>query len=76
MFFDDLPLEITCLKCGKQMNETVRWLRAEKRKCPSCGMLIETSEFRRGINEATNRTQEMLRNLQSSLTSVKINIKI
>ena len=55
MFFDNLPLEITCSKCGKQINETVNWLKAESRKCPFCGTLIDTTEFQRGIDEATNR---------------------
>jgi phage FluMu protein Com len=76
MFFDNLPLEITCSKCGKQMNETVKWLKAESRKCPFCNTLIDTTEFRRGIDEATNRTHEMLRNLQESLKSIKIKIKL
>ena len=76
MFFDNLPLEITCLKCGKQINETVNWLKAESRKCPSCDAPIDTTEFRRGIDEATNRTDKMLRNLQGSLKSVKIKIKL
>ena len=67
MFFDNLPLEITCSKCGKQINETVKWLKAESQKCPFCGTLIDTTEFRRGIDEATNRTHEMLQNLQESL---------
>ena len=34
MFFDNLPLELTCSKCDKQINETVKWLKAESRKCP------------------------------------------
>jgi hypothetical protein len=76
MFFDNLPLEITCSKCGKQINETVNWLKAESRKCPFCGTLIDTTEFRRGIDEATNRTHEMLQNLQESLRSIKIKIKL
>jgi hypothetical protein len=76
MFFDNLPLEITCSKCGKQIKENVKWLKAESRKCPFCDTLIDTTEFRRGIDEATNRTNEMLRNLQGSLSSVKINIKL
>jgi hypothetical protein len=76
MFFDNLPLEITGPKCGKQINETVRWLKADSRKCPFCGMLFDTAEFRRGIDEATNRTHEMLRNLQESLGSIKIKIKL
>jgi peptide subunit release factor 1 (eRF1) len=76
MFFDNLPLEITCSKCGKQIKETVKWLKADSRECPFCGALIDTTEFRRGIDEATNRTHEMLRNLQGSLSSVKINIKL
>ena len=76
MFFDNLPLEITCSKCGKQINEIVNWPKAESRKCPFCGTLIDTTEFRRGIDEATNRTNEMLRNVQGSLSSVKINIKL
>ena len=76
MFFDNLPLEITCSKCGKQIKETVKWLKAESRKCPFCDTLIDTTEFRRGIDEATNRTHEMLRNLQGSLGSIKIKIKL
>ena len=76
MFFDNLPLEITCPKCGKQIKETVRWLKADSRKCPFCDMLFETTEFRRGIDEATNRTHEMLQNLQDSLGSIKIKIKL
>ena len=76
MFFDNLPLEITCSKCGKRINESVNWLKAESRKCPFCNTLIDTTEFRRGIDEATNRTHEMLRNLQESLKSVKIKIKL
>jgi hypothetical protein len=76
MFFDNLPLEITCSKCGKQIDETVKWLKAESRKCPFCGMLIDTTEFRRGIDEATNRTHEMLQDLQESLRSIKIKIKL
>jgi peptide subunit release factor 1 (eRF1) len=76
MFFDNLPLEITCLKCGKQIKETVKWLKAESQKCPFCGALIDTTEFRRGIDEATNRTHEMLQNLQDSLGSIKIKIQL
>jgi len=76
MFFDNLHLEITCLKCGKLIKETVKCLKAESRKCPFCDTPIDTTEFRRGIDEATNRTHKMLRNLQGSLKSVKIDIKI
>jgi hypothetical protein len=76
MFFDNLPLEMTCSKCGKQINETVNWLKAESQKCPFCNTLIDTTEFRRGIDEATNRTHEMLQNLQESLRSIKIKIKL
>jgi phage FluMu protein Com len=76
MFFDNLPLEIKCPKCGKQIKETVKWLKADSRKCPFCDTLIDTTEFRRGIDEATNRTHEMLQNLQRSLRSIKINIKL
>ena len=74
MFFDDLPVEITCSKCGKQIKETVKWLKAESRKCPFCHALIDTTEFRRGIDEATDRTNEMLQNLQESLGNIKIKI--
>ncbi len=75
-FFDNLPLEITCPKCGKQIKETVRWLKADSRKCPFCDTLFDTTEFRPGLDEATNRTSEMLRNLQKSLGSIKIEIKL
>jgi hypothetical protein len=67
MFFDDLPLEITCPKCGKQIKETVKWFMADSRKCPFCDLPFETTGFRRGIDEATDRTNEMLQNLQKSL---------
>jgi sarcosine oxidase delta subunit len=76
MFFDNLPLEITCPKCGKQIKETVEWLKTDSRKCPFCDTLFETTEFRRGIDEATNRTHEMLQNLQDSLGSIKIKIEL
>ena len=76
MFFDNLPLEMTCIKCGKRIKETVRWLKAENQKCPFCGTLIDTTEFRRGIDEATNRTHKMLKKLQESLGSIKIRIKL
>ncbi len=75
-FSTNLPLEITCYKCGKQIKETVKWLRAESQKCPFCGTLIDTTEFRRGIDEATNRTHQMLQNLQDSLGSIKIKIQL
>src|SRR6202030_1989186 len=48
----------------------------EARKCPFCHTLIETTEFRRGIDEATNPTNEMVQNLQRSLRSIKINLKL
>jgi len=76
MFFDNLPLEITCFKCGKQIKETVKWLKSERQKCPFCGTLIDTTEFRRGIDEATNRTHKMLQDLQDSLGSIKIKIQL
>jgi hypothetical protein len=76
VFFDNLPLELTCSKCGKQINETVRWLKADSRKCPFCDTLIDTTEFRRGIDEATNGTHEMLENLQKNLRSIKVRIKL
>jgi endogenous inhibitor of DNA gyrase (YacG/DUF329 family) len=76
MFFDNLPLEITCSKCGKQIKEAVKWLKAETRIRPFCDTLIDTTEFRRGIDEATNRTNEMLQNLQRSLRNIKININL
>jgi hypothetical protein len=58
------------------IKEKVKWLKADRRECPSCNMLIDTTEFRRGIDEATNRTYEMLQTLQRSLTTIKINIKV
>ena len=67
MFFDNLPLEITCFKCGKQIKETVKWLKAESQKCPFCGTLIDTTEFRRGIDEATNRTNEWFKSFRRAL---------
>jgi len=76
MFFDNLPLEMTCSKCGKQINETVKWLKGSESEMSLCETLIDTTEFRRGIDEATNRTHKMLRNLQGSLTSIKIKIKL
>jgi peptide subunit release factor 1 (eRF1) len=76
MFFDNLPLEITCFKCGKRIKESVKWLKAESQKCPFCGTLIDTTEFRRGIDEATNRTHQTLQNLQDSLRSIKIKIQL
>ena len=76
MFFDNLPLEMRCSKCGKQIKETVKWLKAERQKCPFCGTLIDTTEFRRGIDEATNRTHKMLQDLQDSLGSIKIKIQL
>ena len=76
MFFDNLPLEIKCPKCSKQIKETVKWLKAESRKCPFCDTLIDTTEFRRGIDEATNRTHKMLQDLQESLGSIKIKIQL
>jgi hypothetical protein len=39
-------------------------------------MVIDTAEFRRGVDEATNRTDEMIRNLENSLRSVKIKIHV
>jgi len=56
--------------------ETVKWLKAESQKCPFCGTLIDTTEFRHGIDEASIRTHEMLKNLQESLRSIKIRIKL
>jgi len=76
VFFDNLPPENKCFKCGKQIKETGKWLKAESQKCPFCGTLIDTTEFRRGIDEATNRTHEMLQNLQDSLGSIKIKIQL
>ena len=67
---------MTCYKCGKQIKETVKWLRAESQKCPFCGTLIDTTEFRRGIDEARNRTHQMLQNLQESLGCIKIKIQL
>jgi sarcosine oxidase delta subunit len=40
------------------IKEAVSWLKAESRKCPFCHTVFETTEFRRGIDEATNRTSE------------------
>jgi peptide subunit release factor 1 (eRF1) len=73
-FFDNLPLEITCPKCGKQIKETVKWFMADSRKCPFCDLPFETTGFRRGIDEATDRTNEMLQKLQNSLGNIKIKI--
>ncbi len=74
--FDNLPLEITCPKCDKQIKETVRWFKADGRKCPFCNQPFETTGFRRGMDEATKRTNEMLLNLQKSLGSLKIKIDV
>ena len=35
---------MTRSKCGKQIKETVKWLKAESRKSPFCGTLIDTTE--------------------------------
>jgi hypothetical protein len=63
------------LECGKQIKETVEWPKADSQKCPFCSTLIDTTEFPRGIDEATNRTHETLQNLQDSLRSIKIKIQ-
>ena len=71
MFFDNLPLEMTCSKCGKQINETVNWLKAESRKRPFCGTLIDTTEFRRGIDETTNRTMKCFRTFRRAFGALR-----
>ena len=72
MFFDNLPLEITCPKCGKQIKETVSWFKADSRTCPFCDLPFETTGFRRALDDATKRTNEMLEKLQKSLGDIKI----
>ena len=68
--------KLHALNVASRVKETVKWLKAESQKCPFCGTLIDTTEFRRGIDEATNRTREMLQNLQDSLGSIKIKIQL
>jgi hypothetical protein len=76
MFFDNFTAGNYVSQVWQADQETVRWFKAENRKCPFCDMLFETTEFRRGIDEATNRTHEMLQKLQDSLGSIKIKIKL
>jgi peptide subunit release factor 1 (eRF1) len=74
--FDDEPLEITCPKCGKKIKKTVRWFKADGRKCPFCGLSFETTKFRRDMKEAEKLAEDALRDISKSISRIKIKFKL
>jgi hypothetical protein len=59
------------LKCGKEIKETVKWLKAESQKCPFCGTLIDTTEFRRELMRLRIALMKCFRTSRTALGATK-----
>jgi hypothetical protein len=62
---DDEILEISCPRCGKKIRKPVRWFKQSAQRCPfGCGTVFDTSELRRGIEQAEKDLRDLFRRFQ------------
>jgi hypothetical protein len=73
---DYASMDITCPRCGKKIKKTVGWFKADGRSCPFCDQPFDTTQFRRGIEEAEASTEKTLRDIANSCSNTKIEIKL
>jgi transcription initiation factor IIE alpha subunit len=63
---DSEPMEVTCPKCHKKIKQTVGWFKGSNRSCPHCGAGIDSSDFRRGLEEAQREVEKAFRQMQDT----------
>jgi transcription initiation factor IIE alpha subunit len=71
-FFDRQDLAFCCPRCKKEFQTTVARLKRPDQECPHCGAKFETSDFKRGIDQAEDEIERFRRNLEN----LKIDIKL
>jgi transcription initiation factor IIE alpha subunit len=69
---DSEQFAFSCPHCSREMRTTVGEMKRSDQKCPRCGTRFETSDFRRGIDEAERELDKFKR----QLGNIKINIKL
>jgi transcription initiation factor IIE alpha subunit len=71
-FFDKQSLDFNCPNCDRRITKTVAELKRPGQKCPHCGAVMETSGFKRGIDEADRQMEQFDR----QLGNIKIDLKL
>jgi transposase-like protein len=71
-FFDSQDFELTCPRCNQTIQTRISNLKRADFKCPHCGANYETSNFKRGMDDADHQIDEFKRRLGK----IKIDIKI
>jgi transposase-like protein len=51
-FFDSQDFAFTCPHCKRSVKTAVAKVRRSDYRCPHCGVRFQTSDFKRGIDEA------------------------
>jgi peptide subunit release factor 1 (eRF1) len=69
---DYSSMKITCPKCGKKIEKTVGWFKADGRSCPFCHQTFDTTQFRRDIEEAEASTEKTLQDIAKTCSNTKI----
>ena len=64
--FDEASLSIKCPKCGHKFKKTVAALKGKGNICPKCGVVFDTSKFRRGVADADRAIEKFKRDLAGS----------
>ena len=67
---NNAKLDITCPQCNAKFNKTIRELKGSGVKCPKCGFDVETSNFKKGMDEVDRE----LKTFQRELGNIKIKL--
>jgi hypothetical protein len=64
---DNAPLEVTCGNCKKKIKKTVGWFKRTDCACPHCAAKIDTSDFRRGLDDAQREVERAFKSMSDTL---------
>lgn len=60
---DSEPMEVTCPNCKKKISKTVGWFKRKDCACPHCDAKIDTTGFRRGLDDAQREAERALKSM-------------
>jgi transcription initiation factor IIE alpha subunit len=71
-FFDSQDFSFTCPNCKRSVKTTVAEPKRSNYKCPGCGAIFDSADFKRGVDRANCEVDQLKRRLRN----IKIDIKL
>ena len=52
---DNSVIQVSCPKCGTQINQTIEWFKKPGNYCPGCSLRCATERFKKAVELAMQK---------------------